>query len=129
MPPCRSAVTPASHDAPALPRTSTERQVAEILAGLLRLKTIGRDDNFFLLGGHSLLGAQLISRLRNAFDVEIGLQKLFEAPTVAALAAEISRLTSSGDDAPRGTDRVAGDTPHRSEPLVSTGNGIELPPA
>jgi len=115
-------------DAPALPRTATERQVAEILSDLLRLETIGRDDNFFLLGGHSLLGAQLIARLRNAFGVEIALQKLFEAPTVAGLAAAVWRLTRR-DDARRGTDGATGEPPRRSERFVGATNGIEQPPA
>jgi nonribosomal peptide synthetase DhbF len=51
------------------------------------------DDNFFLLGGHSLLGAQLMARLRDAFGIEIGLRSLFEAPTVSALSAEVERLS------------------------------------
>ena len=51
------------------PCTDTERQVADVLGELLKLEAIGLDDNFFLLGGHSLLGAQLIARLREVFGV------------------------------------------------------------
>jgi amino acid adenylation domain-containing protein len=74
------------------PRTGTEQRVAEILGELLGLEEIGLNDNFFMLGGHSLLGAQVIARLRDAFGVEMGLRTLFEAPTVAALSAEVERL-------------------------------------
>ena len=49
-------------------------------------------ENFFLLGGHSMLGAQLIVRLEDMFDVEIGLRFLFDHPTVAEIAAEVERL-------------------------------------
>jgi len=73
------------------PCTDTERQVADILGELLKLEAIALDDNFFLLGGHSLLGAQLIARLREVFGVQIALRTLFEAATVAALAAEVDR--------------------------------------
>jgi len=79
----------------AWPRTGTEQRVAEILGELLNLEEIGLDDNFFMLGGHSLLGAQLIARLRDAFGVEIALRRLFEAPTVAALSAELKRLAGN----------------------------------
>jgi amino acid adenylation domain-containing protein len=76
--------------------TGTEERVAKILTALLGRDQIGPDDNFFLLGGHSLLGAQLIVRLREVFGVEISLRSLFDAPTVAALSAELERLKSSG---------------------------------
>jgi len=82
-------------EASALPLTSTEQRVAEILGELLNLEEIGLDDNFFMLGGHSLLGAQLIARLRDAFGVDIALRSLFEAPTVAALSAELDRLAGN----------------------------------
>jgi len=84
-------------DAPAVLHTPTEQRVARILGELLNLEEIGLDDNFFLLGGHSLLGAQLIARLRDAFGVEITLRSLFEAPTVAALSAEVERLAGNGE--------------------------------
>jgi amino acid adenylation domain-containing protein len=95
------------------PRTPTERRVAQILAGLLNVKEVGRDDNFFLLGGHSLLGAQLIARLRDAFGVEVALHSLFEAPTVAALSAEISRL-ARGDETRPGIGFATCDAPQQS---------------
>ena len=74
------------------PRSPAERKVAKIVAQLLGLAQVGADDNFFTLGGHSLLGTQLIARLRQAFGVELPLRSLFEASTVARLAAEVERL-------------------------------------
>ena len=60
------------------------------------------DENFFLLGGHSMLGAQLIVRLEDMFGVEISLRYLFDHPTPAELAAEVVRQTA-GDGAATGT--------------------------
>ncbi|HEY2850503.1 MAG TPA: non-ribosomal peptide synthetase [Gemmatimonadaceae bacterium] len=77
------------------PRTQAERDVAGILAPLLGLDRVSADANFFLLGGHSLLGTQLITRLRDNFDVELSLKALFDAPTVAAIAAEVERLIAA----------------------------------
>jgi amino acid adenylation domain-containing protein len=73
------------------PCTETEQIVADVVGELLNLEAVGLDDNFFMLGGHSLLGAQLIARLREGFGVDLTLRSLFEAPTVAALAAELDR--------------------------------------
>jgi amino acid adenylation domain-containing protein len=69
--------------------TGIEKRVASILAGLLGVEEVSVEDNFFLLGGHSLLGTQLITKLSNEFGVELSLRRLFDAPTVAMLSAEI----------------------------------------
>jgi amino acid adenylation domain-containing protein len=71
------------------PETETEATIAQIVAELLEVPQVGVDQNFFLLGGHSMLGAQLIVRLEDAFDVEVSLRFLFDHPTPAELAAEI----------------------------------------
>ena len=68
------------------PRTPTEQIVADIWAEVLKVEQVGVEDNFFERGGHSLLAAQVISRLRTACKVELQLRALFEAGTVAALA-------------------------------------------
>jgi len=74
------------------PRTDMEKTVAGILERLLELEHVDVEDNFFSLGGHSLLGAQLVARLRDSFGVEVPLRVVFEAPTVAELSAEVGRL-------------------------------------
>jgi amino acid adenylation domain-containing protein len=74
------------------PGNSVETKLAEILASLLEVDRISIEDNFFTLGGHSLLGAQFISRIRDTFGVSITLRFLFESPTISAIAEEIRRL-------------------------------------
>jgi acyl carrier protein len=74
------------------PRTDMEKTLAGILGGLLGVARVDVEANFFVLGGHSLVGAQLIARLRREFGVEMSLRVLFEAPTLADLSAEIERL-------------------------------------
>ena len=71
------------------PRSPTEEAVAAVWADILEMKPIGIHDDFFALGGHSLLAAQVVSRLRYALGIDIPLRMLFEAPTVAGLAARI----------------------------------------
>ncbi|MGB3298890.1 MAG: acyltransferase domain-containing protein, partial [Phormidesmis sp.] len=73
------------------PRTEVEETIAGIWQDLLGLEKVGIHDSFFDLGGHSLMAIQVISRLREAFPVEIEMRNLlFEAPTVAKIAAIIA---------------------------------------
>ena len=71
------------------PGTPIEELLVSLLAPLLGLEQVGIDDNFFMLGGHSLLGTQLITRIADTFGVTLTLRTLFDAPTVRELAAEI----------------------------------------
>ncbi|HEY6406897.1 MAG TPA: non-ribosomal peptide synthetase, partial [Ktedonobacteraceae bacterium] len=83
----------------AAPSTPIEERLVDILLPLLGLEQVGIDDNFFLLGGHSLLGTQLIARIADAFGVSLSLRSLFNAPTVRQLSAEIERLIWAKVDA------------------------------
>ena len=74
------------------PRTPIEERLANMVASLLALDRVSVEDNFFLLGGHSLLGTQLIARIRDAFGVELSLHALFDAPTVSQLSTRIEDL-------------------------------------
>ncbi|HYG64235.1 MAG TPA: amino acid adenylation domain-containing protein, partial [Thermoanaerobaculia bacterium] len=76
--------------------TPVEEVLAGIWADLLGLDRVGADDHFFDLGGHSLLATQVMSRLRQAFGVEMPLHDLFEAPVLADLAARIEAAQRTG---------------------------------
>ncbi|GAA6620567.1 amino acid adenylation domain-containing protein [Scytonema sp. NUACC26] len=80
------------------PRNPIERVLAAIWAEVLGLEVIGIHDNFFELGGHSLLATQVISRMRQALSVEIKVQLLFETPTIADLAREVSVIQNQKTD-------------------------------
>jgi amino acid adenylation domain-containing protein len=73
------------------PGTPTEERLVEILATLLGVDRVGADDNFFLLGFHSLLATQVATRVYESFGIQLSLRNLFEAKTVTRLAAEVDR--------------------------------------
>ena len=81
------------HDQPfTAPSTPIEERLAVVLCALLELDQVSVHDNFFFLGGHSLLGTQLIAQIRCNFGVEVALRTLFDTPTIAELSSEIERL-------------------------------------
>lgn len=80
------------------PRNPVEEVLVGIWGGIFRVERVGIHDNFFELGGHSLLATRVTSRIRDSFQVEIPLRRLFETPTIAGLAAAIEEARSSGTD-------------------------------
>jgi len=91
---------PAEEARHAAPRTPVEAGVAEIWAEVLRLERVGVHDDFFEAGGHSLLAARVVSRIREAFRAEVPLRALFEGPTPAKLAARVEALRRAGAPVP-----------------------------
>ncbi|MTJ18481.1 MULTISPECIES: non-ribosomal peptide synthetase [unclassified Dolichospermum] len=73
------------------PRNPIEEKLAAIWADLLGYEQIGVNDNFFNLGGHSLIVAQILSRVRDSFQVELSFANIFANPTVAGLASVIQQ--------------------------------------
>ncbi|XQQ06563.1 MAG: amino acid adenylation domain-containing protein [Leptolyngbya sp. IPPAS B-1204] len=72
------------------PATAIEQTIAAIWQTELQIDAIGRDDNFFELGGHSLLAMTVVARISETLGIELPLRTLFQSPTVAGLAAEVS---------------------------------------
>jgi amino acid adenylation domain-containing protein/FkbM family methyltransferase len=105
------AALPPPHAAPAIahvaPRSPTERRLAELWCEVLGTERAGIDDNFFERGGHSLLAARLVMRVRDAFGVELPIHQLFETPTIAGLAGPIGRLRQEREPPQRMAELLA----------------------
>jgi amino acid adenylation domain-containing protein len=84
---------PVRHYTP--PQNRTEKILAEIWGHLLKRDRIGRHDDFFSIGGHSLLAVQIISRVRKAFQVTLPVRTVFEKPTIADLAGWIEQARTA----------------------------------
>jgi amino acid adenylation domain-containing protein len=78
------------------PSTPIEKTIASIWVEVFKLERIGIHDNFFDLGGHSLMATQVISRLREAFETELPLRLLFEHPTIHGVALYVENQGFSG---------------------------------
>ena len=110
----RPAVSTSGHTEPS--RTDTERALAAVFAELLSTPDVGRFDDFFALGGDSILSVQLASRAR-AVGLPVNPRMIFENPTPAQLAAAVDALEASGD----GTSPDNGDDASRFEPMTTSG--------
>ena len=82
------------------PRGVNEARLARLWAEVLKLERVGRHDNFFDLGGHSLRATQLLSRIRGALGVDVPLRQLFEMPTVAEFAEYIETIRWTAEELP-----------------------------
>ena len=80
------------------PRNEVEQIIADIWAETLHLERVGVEDNFFRVGGHSLLAAQVISRLRKTFNIEVPLSAFFEAPTISRFTQRLNHFKSAAAD-------------------------------
>lgn len=92
----RALPEPKAEDLPTLeyvaPATETEKAIANIWRDVLKLEQVGRKDNFFGLGGHSLIATQVVSRIRQALQLDVPLKKLFEHPTLQDYAAAVDHI-------------------------------------
>ncbi|EWC64201.1 Non-ribosomal peptide synthetase [Actinokineospora spheciospongiae] len=92
-----AALAPPAPDVPEaeqLPRTATEERVAQLASALLRGRRVGRDDDFFRVGGHSLLAARLVAQVNDAFGVAVPIALFLQRPTVANLADAVAVATA-----------------------------------
>jgi acyl carrier protein len=80
------------------PQDERQQQIADIWQQLLGVEQVGINDNFFDLGGHSLLATRMAARLRDAFQIELPLQKFFQSPTVAGLAQAVAAIQARNED-------------------------------
>ncbi|MDX6464204.1 MAG: hypothetical protein QOE55_7901 [Acidobacteriaceae bacterium] len=85
-----------------IPLSATERQIAALWKGLLRVDTVSLHDDFFRLGGDSLLATRFAAQLRETFAIELPLGRMMNAPTVRALAAFIDGTQPSVEQLPAG---------------------------
>src|SRR6185437_7937110 len=98
----------------AAPEGMTEQLLASLWGAVLRVDRVGREDDFFALGGHSLLATQLVSRVREAFSVELAVRVVFEHQRLREQARAIERAQQEQSGLERlGSIEVAS----RSEPL------------
>ncbi len=103
---------PRSAAEPAAPRDEVEESIAWIWRRLLEVERVGIHDGFFELGGHSLLATRVVAAVRDALGIELPLRTLFEAPTVAGLAAAVRQL--QGAETGEGAGAIPRSIPRRA---------------
>jgi acyl carrier protein len=122
------------------PRSDTERRIATVWQDLLGVDTVGADDDFFGLGGYSLLVAKMIAQVNEQFECSVPLSVFLSAPTLAGLASAVGQASQSGPSrrpvpasagpAPAGPDEIGIDALSDAEAAallaVLTGDGEGL---
>ncbi|NQE32470.1 non-ribosomal peptide synthetase [Microcoleus asticus] len=88
--PAPDAINPQLETTYVAPQTDIEQAIATVWQQVLHLEKVGVDDNFFDLGGHSLLMAQAQSKLREAIDRDVSMMEMFKYPTISSLAKYLS---------------------------------------
>ena len=107
-------VTPIEAENVIAPRTPIEESLVDIWTRVMGRDQVGIHANFFEMGGHSLMATQVISRVRQVFQVELPLRSLFDSPTVASLAGQIETALQS-------------ERPPQAPPLLPSGRDQPLP--
>ncbi len=119
----------------AAPGTVVEKTLAELCAEILKINKVGIHDNFFDLGLHSLSATQLVSRVRTKLRVKLPLRHIFEAPTIARLAARIEKLAQENAARPKASctptvpeliPKRAGNDSHSSHPVDECARPISI---
>ncbi|GAA1173661.1 hypothetical protein GCM10009664_46040 [Kitasatospora gansuensis] len=98
-----AALTPSTQaepEADQAPRTPTEERVAQLASALLHDQPVGRADDFFRAGGHSLLAARLVAQVNEAFGVQVPMATFLQRPTVASLADAVTLATTGATAGP-----------------------------
>ncbi len=109
------------------PRDEVEEMLAEIWRSYLGLREIGVDDNFFELGGHSLLALELLARINDTLEVQIKLESLFNAPTIAELASLLHEEAIGAEDAEE-VDRLLAEIEGLSDEEIEAALGARHAP-
>lgn len=113
------------------PQTDTENMIAEIWQSLLRVDRVGRNDNFFSLGGHSILATQLINRLAKITSLSVPLRCLFEAPTIAEFASHVESIRRDIESADERISQIIEQVKRLSDDearaLLETNGELHLP--
>nr|AHZ46178.1 PKS/NRPS [uncultured bacterium 14-4D] len=100
------------------PESETERHIAGIWQELLSLDSVGIHDNFFYLGGHSLIATQVQTRIQGAFGIRVPMRRLFAAPTISELARSVDALKTRGTT--KTADRSVVPVEQNGDPLLSS---------